>query len=382
MMNRSVRMWALVLSLVSWGFVACDDSSSEQNDVDVLETTELDLAEVELDTQDISDDEEEEQEVEDLLPETDLAEVDDDADLDVEEIDEMIDLEDAEEVSDLSDTDDLDQSEVVEDLDAVEEFVDLSDQSDQMDTEDDGLVGEALREALRIETTQGHYPLGYDGGRDEMYAIGGIDDNDGRIECIYTGRTVEANGSRTPSGDCRYADGTSTSCSFNTEHTWARYYLRLYLTDGSAEYNAAEGDIHHLFPSDSQVNSYRWHFDFGATSCLSDNNCKVDEGSQLGLKPGVNEDPNCPTGDLTKDGYCAMLVRPERRGDIARAQFYMAVRYSMPIDDVSEAYMRQWNLEDPPDAHEMDRNDAIEVAQGNRNPFVDDYTLVDRIEDY
>ena len=39
----------------------------------------------------------------------------------------------------------------------------------------------------------------------------------------------------------------------------------------------------------------------------------------------------------------------------------------------------KWNRQDPPDAREIERNNRIEKFQGNRNPFVDDYTLADRI---
>ncbi|PIU18520.1 MAG: hypothetical protein COT18_10355, partial [Elusimicrobia bacterium CG08_land_8_20_14_0_20_59_10] len=41
--------------------------------------------------------------------------------------------------------------------------------------------------------------------------------------------------------------------------------------------------------------------------------------------------------------------------------------------------LMKWNYSDPPDAAETRRNAAIERLQGNRNPFIDDYTLVDRI---
>ena len=79
---------------------------------------------------------------------------------------------------------------------------------------------------------------------------------------------------------------------------------------------------------------------------------------------------------------CVMMVRPERRGDIARAQFYMAVRYDMPLEDEMEAALRSWNDADPPDAREQARNDAVEDGQGNRNPFVDRPDFVSRITDY
>lgn len=245
-----------------------------------------------------------------------------------------------------------------------------------------GLSGQALRDALQVFTEQPHTPLGYTAARDAMYAFGGIDDDNGRIGCIYTGRTVDTDGSRTPGDNCKRADGITISCDFNTEHSWAKYYLRLYLTEFTPEYDAAEGDIHHLFPSDSNVNSKRWHFDFLDTDCLGQSNCAVDELSQLGLRPGVSGNPACPAGNLDLDKDCVMQVRPERQGDIARAQLYMAVRYEMPVDDATEAALRAWNDADPPDALEMNRNDGAESAQGNRNPFIDRPDFVALILDF
>jgi len=257
--------------------------------------------------------------------------------------------------------------------------------ADDADVGDDpyaGLDSAALRAALHAETMAGHTPLGYNDARDEMYAVGGIDDVGGRIEAIYTGRTVDANGSRTPKNNCELADGTPTSCRLNTEHTFARYFLDLALTEGSQDYWAAEGDIHHLFPSDEVVNNARWHFDFGNTTCAAEGDCKVDEESLLGQRDGITGYANCPTGNLDLDHVCVMQVRPARQGDVARGLFYMAVRYDMALEDEMEAALRGWHVADPPDARERSRNDAIDAAQGNRNPFVDRPDLVERITDY
>jgi len=245
-----------------------------------------------------------------------------------------------------------------------------------------GLDSAALRARLLGETTEGHTPLGYTGVRNAMYAVGGVDDVGGRIECIYTGRTVDATGSRTPSGSCARADGTPMNCSFNTEHTWAKYYLDLVLTENSAAYNAAEGDIHHLFPSDQAVNTARWHFDFGETDCLAEGNCKINEESRVGERPGVSGYANCPTGNVALGDVCLMRVRDARQGDVARGMLYMSVRYEMPLEDVMEAALRIWNQADPPDDRERTRNDGAEAAQGNRNPFVDRPDLVQRINDF
>jgi len=281
----------------------------------------------------------------------------------------------------------LDVADVSLDVADVSDVVDTSIDSDlpndiSIDVEDDGLRDEALIAALLQETTASHTPLDYTTARNYMYPSGGVDEHNGRIECIYTGRTVVANGSRTPCTGCERADGTPISCCFNTEHTWAKYHIRATHPEGTDEYDAAEGDIHHLFPSDEGVNTARWHFPFGPTSCAAAGNCSVDEESELGLAPGSTGTPSCPTGNLELDEDCNMLVRAARRGDVARAQFYMAVRYTMPINDDSEAALRQWHAEDPPDQRELDRNDGIEAAQGNRNPFVDRPEFVERIANF
>jgi endonuclease I len=74
----------------------------------------------------------------------------------------------------------------------------------------------------------------------------------------------------------------------------------------------------------------------------------------------------------------------EWKGDCARIVMYMYMRYGtrcVPADagtgtvNSTDANMANlfldWNFEDPVSQFEMDRNDAIENHQGNRNPFID-----------
>ena len=81
-------------------------------------------------------------------------------------------------------------------------------------------------------------------------------------------------------------------------------------------------------------------------------------------------------------GPTILEVRPETRGEIARAHFYFSVRYGLEIPALEERFLRSWNYEDQPDRRERERNDAIEDLQSNRNPFVDRPDFVDRIQDF
>ena len=82
--------------------------------------------------------------------------------------------------------------------------------------------------------------------------------------------------------------------------------------------------------------------------------------------------------------------RPSRRGDVARAIFYFYVRYASTNPDSTslanfnreEATLRQWAIQDPVDDYERGRNDVIYLVQRNRNPFIDDPALLERIADF
>jgi endonuclease I len=70
-------------------------------------------------------------------------------------------------------------------------------------------------------------------------------------------------------------------------------------------------------------------------------------------------------------------------GDVARALFYMAVRYNgldlvngnpsnSTVGQLGDlATLLQWHRNDPPDDFEMNRNNVVYQWQNNRNPFID-----------
>ena len=71
--------------------------------------------------------------------------------------------------------------------------------------------------------------------------------------------------------------------------------------------------------------------------------------------------------------------RPVARGNVARALLYMHLKYGVEIDPATMKVIKHWNREDPPSKQEKIRNDRIEALQGQRNPYIDNPSLADRI---
>lgn len=213
------------------------------------------------------------------------------------------------------------------------------------------LEGQDLIDGLRGIVAP-HTGLGFDAARDRMFVTAEIDvDSEGMVECIYTGTRVPADETRSPG---------SGPLEITTEHTWPR-------SDG-ADVFPAEGDLHHLAPATSESNNERASLEFGEVSC-DDDTCPFSSGGSL-------------RGASTVSGAQVFEVRQEHRGDVARAHFYFSVRYSIAIGADEEAVLRRWHCEDPPSERERARNDAVEVHQDNRSPFVDRPELVERIADF
>ena len=178
---------------------------------------------------------------------------------------------------------------------------------------------------------------------------------------------------------------------YNREHTWPQSYG--FSSGALGSNNAARTDAHHLMMSDVGYNGDRGnlYFDDCDASC---NERPTD----------VHDNPN-PGGGTVGGGSGtypgnsnwfdtnSFEVWNFRKGDIARAMFYMDVRYagdtSGEVDlqlveraDVSmiqtgDPYMGilevllDWHESDPVDDIERNRNDYIFSKQLNRNPFID-----------
>jgi hypothetical protein len=202
----------------------------------------------------------------------------------------------------------------------------------------DGLKDLALKNALNAYAAK-HKDIGYSQARKVIFTT--LDNHDGKVKCVYTGRELRTN-------------QIPNSSNMNVEHTWPQ-------SKGAT--GAAKSDLHHLFPTDSKANSIRSSYPFGEVK-----NVKWTQG---GSKFGT-------------DAQGRLVFEPpaEHKGNVARALFYFSTVYKKPIPAADEAILKKWNVQDKVDAAEVARNDAIQGVQGNRNPFVDDASLAQRITDF
>lgn len=172
-----------------------------------------------------------------------------------------------------------------------------------------------------------------------------------------------------PRAKLDYQTGSSNVGTWNREHIYPQSRggfsngtsstpdgINVWLPTNADDINAAHADAHHLRAEDGPENSSRNNRDYGGT------------------------DYNGPVGN-----------QGSWKGDVARALFYMAIRYNAldlvngnpPDTTVGQlgdlASLLVWNHSDPSDDFEMNRNNYIYTWQVNRNPFIDHPNLADYI---
>jgi hypothetical protein len=173
------------------------------------------------------------------------------------------------------------------------------------------------------------------------------------VTCVYSGENIIYS---------EPFDFTATGTS--REHTYCHSWMPTYDASALPEYN----DYHHLFPTNqNDANALRSNYPLGKVVTPTT--------TYLGCKFGFDA-----------NGHKVFEPRDEHKGDAARAMMYEAICYTTvsgnnwgfpnPISSSiaygqDQAILKQWNLQDMPDAWEISRNDYIDSLQDNRNPFVD-----------
>lgn len=230
----------------------------------------------------------------------------------------------------------------------------------------EGLSGAALKQALQdiIANPSVVRVHNYDDVWDILKTSDQNPENSNQVWLIYT---------ETPRSKIDLQLGNSNVGKWNREHIYCQSrggfstgtdYLTPFsdgitiwtATTGANDIGAGVCDAHHIRAVDGQENSSRNNRNYGV-------------------------DYNGPIATPTTTW----------KGDVARACFYMAVRYdglnvvngNPPENSIGQigdlATLLTWNQTDPRDDFEMNRNNYIYTWQVNRNPFIDYPNLADYI---
>lgn len=226
----------------------------------------------------------------------------------------------------------------------------------------EGLAGANLKQAIQNIIANPSMVRAHNYG--DIYDILKVADqnpeNNNQVWLIYT---------ESPLSKIDYQTGNSIVGKWNREHIYPQSRagfsdgtsstpdgMSVWLPTGPNDVLAGHADAHHIRAVDGQENSSRSNRNYGV-------------------------DYNGPAGSTTNAW----------KGDVARALFYMAIRYNglsivngNPTESVlgqigDLATLLNWNQLDPSDDFEMNRNNYIYTWQVNRNPFIDHPNLADYI---
>ncbi|MFE3871054.1 endonuclease [Flavobacterium sp. ZS1P70] len=214
---------------------------------------------------------------------------------------------------------------------------------------------------------KGHVDNGY-AGLYTTYQTSDVDnfyENDGSVLDMY---------SEKPAGTdpYNYSLGTTQRC--GTYSVEGDCYNREHIIPQSSFGSAAPmvSDAHFITPTDGKVNGQRSNYPHGMVASATWTSLN---GSKL--------------GSSAVSGYTGTVFEPidEFKGDIARMYFYFATRYETTVSGYTfpmfngtsnqvftTAFLNMllaWNTQDPVNAREIARNNAIYGTQSNRNPYID-----------
>lgn len=181
---------------------------------------------------------------------------------------------------------------------------------------------------------------------------------DAYSDVFVAGRSSE--GADYPETGDENGDGFIDGDGMNVEHVWPQSFFD--------QRFPMKADLHNLLTTFIHPNAVRGHLPFGEVQG------RGDYGNRAGAKRGQGsfEPPDSAKGRVAR---CLLYfyTRYNDRG-ITGGNYDKAAFWNEKI-----ALLLDWNRRFPPGADERRRNDLVERFQGNRNPFIDDPSLADRV---
>ena len=187
-----------------------------------------------------------------------------------------------------------------------------------------------------------------------------------------------------------YPNAKDTRGGYNREHVWCQSH-----STGLWGENGGGGDMHHIRPSETRLNSARGNNPFGEITNRESNKTYAKFG----------DNATYALGGYVSGGTFEPL--DNKKGDVARIVLYLYLHYNsysvrslfdgyastngnngsssyfattlLPLTNITAnnteedalKMLLRWNLSDPVDDIERRRNDKVATYQGNRNPFID-----------
>ncbi len=232
-------------------------------------------------------------------------------------------------------------------------------------TETEGFTGAQLLGRLHEISRRGYRSHGYQEARKELFSNTDNFKKGGRrgVVAAYSDVFIEGrsgDGTRYGERGDLNGDGFNDRGGMNVEHLWPQSYFN--------QRSPMRSDLHHLMATFAHPNSERSRYPFGE---VPGNRVEYHNNAGAKLGAGLFEPPDTAKGRVAR-GLLYFYMRYHKQNILphSRAERFWDAR----IDT-----LMRWNRDFPPDAFESRRNDLVEEYQGNRNPFVDDYTLVDKI---
>jgi len=186
---------------------------------------------------------------------------------------------------------------------------------------------EELKEELVSLTSEKHTTLlEYWQRHDYLYDATEDPNNPENVILVYSGESR-------PKNQYQSADNTNPNQTFNTEHIYPKSKIKV---------EVGKADLHNFYPADITINSNRGNDPFVAGE-----------------------------GSFTSTGS-GWYPGDDWRGDVARIVMYMSIRYDQSFETVGNLDLfLEWNAADPVSVLEVQKNNVVAEAQGNRNPFID-----------
>ena len=212
-----------------------------------------------------------------------------------------------------------------------------------------GLTLSPLRTWIKANWYDDYFEdLGYNQARIQMY--GYVDEAEDEIECIYTGF-------QQASGFVTYPNP------INAEHLVPQSFY--------GGVSPMKSDIWSVRPCHGSANSARSNKPFAE---VLDGSAQWYGTTASGAYLSTGSSPS--NADEFSEGSSGFWEPREAvKGDVARSVFYFYTMYPTQagvLADVGDPNtLYQWHLNDPVSPEEVVRNDRTEVAQGNRNPYID-----------